>query len=193
MPPAPPPPPPPPPQATSNARTKAANPSLEAAATALDEVLLALIAEHENLLKIATRHRAAIASADPRTMAECLNAQAAAAERIAGLERRRQAAVAAMGAPGPASRDRVTIAQLAAGLPEAVRARLLAAAERLREVLTRLHREHAAIRSAAESLSSHMEGLMRQICRRLSHAGTYARSGSIDGHVAVTTALDVRT
>lgn len=190
MPPAPPPASPP---TTPSARTNPASPSLEAAASALDEVLIALIAEHENLLKIAGRQRAAIAGADPRTMAECLSAQAAAAERISELERRRQAAVEAMALPGPAPRARLTIAQLAAALPEAARARLLAAAERLREVLTRLHREHAAIRSAAESLSSHMEGLMRQVCRRLSHAGTYARTGSIDGHAAVTTALDVRT
>ncbi|MCC6322813.1 MAG: flagellar export chaperone FlgN [Phycisphaerales bacterium] len=176
-------------EAQPSARTVA---SLDERSATLEQVLRSLINEHEGLLKIAKTHRAAIAAADPRAMADCLNAQAATAARVADLERQRQAAVIALTGAAPA-RSRVTISQLAASLPEAARVRLLAAADGLREILNRLHGEHTAIRTAAETLSSHMEGLMRQVCRKLSHAGTYARTGNVDGHIAVTTALDVRS
>jgi hypothetical protein len=161
------------------------------AAEVLEGVLRALVAEHDALLKIAGRHRAAIAAADPRAMAACLAEQGAAAERITLLERRRQAAVAELTrAPGSA---RLTISQVTRTLADPMRTRLLTVADRLRDVLNLLHTEHAAIRAAAELLSSHMEGLMRQVCRRLSHAGTYARTGGIDATTTVTTALDLRT
>jgi hypothetical protein len=157
-------------------------------------VLRRLIDEHEELLKVAALHRSAIGNADARLMADCLNVQGAAAERILGLERERQAMVAALvGKSGVSPKARITLSQLAKGLSDPVRSRLLAAGEGLREVLNKLHQEHTAIRSAATALSSHMEGLMRQVCRRLSHAGTYARSGSVDAGVAVVTAVDLRS
>jgi len=187
-------------------------PTLAAAAERLDSVLRQLVVEHEELLKIAGLHRSAIAHADARLMSECLNAQAIAAARIGELEKLRQSAVAqftgtirSMGTIAPApvsgrgpttlntSGPRVTIAQLAKLLSDPMRTRLLSAADLLRDVLNRLHREHAAIKSAAESLSAHMEGLMRQVCRGLSHAGTYARTGNVDASVTVTTALDIRS
>lgn len=168
---------------------------IDAAAEELDQVLRGLIAAHEELLGLAAAHRSAISRADVRALAEVTGAQAAVAERVGELERQRQAAVAVMArAAGPASGGRpTTITQIVRVLAEPVRARLLALAERLREVLNRLHNEHKALREAAEALSGHMEGLMRQVCRRLSHAGTYARSGVVDTSAPVMTALDVRS
>lgn len=84
-----------------------------------------------------------------------------------------------------------------AGAPEPVRTRLAGVAAALRDVLNRLHREHLAIRAAAEALSSHMEGLMRQVYQRLSHAGTYGRggapAGAVGGGVQVVSSVDVRS
>lgn len=194
-------------QAGRNPVSRPAAPASEGALVGaverLDSALRGLLTEHEELLRIAAVHRAAISSADVRTMSDCLNAQHAAAERIGELERQRQRAVldlaSASGgsvasgvAPSP-SPVRTTMAQLTRTLAEPLRARLLAVSERLRDVLNRLQVEHNAIRAAAESLSSHMEGLMRQVCRRLSHAGTYARTGSVEASVSVVTTLDVRS
>ena len=66
-------------------------------------------------------------------------------------------------------------------------------AERLRELLARLQREHAALKEASLALAGHMEGLMRQLSKRLSHAGTYGRTGMVESRVQVVSALDLRS
>lgn len=178
--------------------------ALTAAADQLDQTLRELLAAHEELLTLAAAHRSAISRADVRALADVLAAQGAVTERIVELERQRQAAVAGMirhaGLTGPTSgftqgpgAARTTLSQLVRAISDPARSRLLAVADRLREVLNRLHAEHMALREAAESLSDHMEGLMRQVCRKLSHAGTYARSGVIDTSAPVVTALDIRS
>jgi hypothetical protein len=42
------------------------------------------------------------------------------------------------------------------------------------------------------AVAAHMEGVLRQIAGRLSHAGTYGRGGAVDASVQVVSALDVR-
>jgi len=164
----------------------------------LDAVLRALLAEHEKLLALAGDHGRAIAQADAAALSTVLIAQSAAVSRISMLERQRQSIVGeiirssgikptAKGATGP------TMSEVAAHAPEPLRSHLASVAAALRELLNKLHREHLAIRKAAEMLSMHMEGLMRQVCRGLSHTGTYARCGSIDSSVQVVSAVDVRS
>lgn len=170
----------------------AAESRMDAAAEELDQVLRGLIAAHEELLALATAHRSAIGRADVRALADVTNAQAAVMERVGELERQRQAIVAVMARASGVS-GRPTVTQLVKLLEDPIRARLAALADRLREVLNRLHAEHKALREAAEALSGHMEDLMRQVCRKLSHAGTYARSGVVDTSAPVMTALDVRS
>lgn len=166
--------------------------SMDTAAADLDESLRGLIAAHEELLQLAAAHRSAISRADVRALSDIMNAQAAVVERVGELERQRQAAVAVM-ARAAGVGTKMTVTQIVRALADPMRSRLLALADRLREVLNRLHAEHMALREAAESLSGHMEGLMRQVCRKLSHAGTYARSGVVDTSAPVVTALDVRS
>jgi hypothetical protein len=172
---------------------------LSVAAEQLDRILRELVAAHEELLGLAGAQRSAISRADVRSLSDVTNAQTAVAERIADLERQRQATVAVMlKHAGPIAGTgqtpgRPSIANLVRAIADPLRSRLLAVADRLREVLNKLHTEHMALRDAAESLSDHMEGLMRQVCRKLSHAGTYARSGAIDTSAPVITALDIRS
>lgn len=176
--------------------------TVAAAGEQLDAVLRQLVEAHEELLRLAGAQRDAITRADVRALNDVTLAQAAVVQRVAELEQARQAAVAvlarAVGGAVPAQRPgqtgaKVTITQMAKAVADPLRSRILAMADRLRDLLNRLHAEHMALRAAAESLSSHMEGLMRQICRKLSHAGTYARSGVVDTSAPVVTALDVRT
>lgn len=154
----------------------------------LTEILQSLTAEHETLLALAKEHRAAISRADAGAMQTALEKQNETLARVRALELRRQACARSISGPKP-----ITVSAIAARLADPARSRLAAAAERLREVLNTLHREHAAIREAAETLSSHMEGLMRQVCRKVSHAGTYGPSAAIDLRHPVISALDVRT
>lgn len=164
------------------------------AAEALDAALRGLVSAYEEMLKLAALHRAAIQHADVRALADVMAAQAAVADRVTELEQQRQAAAAAMmKAAGIAGSSKVTIAQLVRSIAEPARVRLLALADRLRELLNKLHTEHMALREAAQALAGHMEGLMRQVYRRLSHSGTYGRTGTVDTGGAVVTTLDVRS
>ena len=45
----------------------------------------------------------------------------------------------------------------------------------------------------AQKLAAEVEGLLRQVCRGLSHTGTYARRGAMDSNVQVVSAMDVRS
>lgn len=172
-----------------------APPTMPALYDQLDAVLRALLAEHERMLAITADHRRAIAEADAVALNACLERHAGSAQRVAELERQRQGIVSSLvaqigpGRVGPGQ----NLSALTARAPEPVRARLASVGAALRELLNALHREHQALRAAAETLSAHMEGLMRQVCRRLSHAGTYARSGWVDSSVQVVSALDVRS
>jgi hypothetical protein len=173
----------------------------------LEGLLEGLLAEHEQLLMLAAEHRDAISKADPYSLGDCVQRQGEVMERVAGLEKRRLALVGRLvdkmrplgksvagGARQPdAVPDRPTISWIARTLPEPVRSRLVALAERLRELLARLQREHAALKEASLALAGHMEGLMRQLSKRLSHAGTYGRTGMVESRVQVVSALDLRS
>lgn len=155
----------------------------------LDALLRALVAEHERLLVIAGEHRAALAGADLPALNSCIIRQNEIVQRISELERERQALT---GRAGPGDSP-VHLSTLTASAGEPARSRLAALAARLRELLNQLHREHQMLRMAAEELSNHMEGLMRQVCRTLSHAGTYGRAGTVAAGSQVVSALDVRS
>jgi hypothetical protein len=168
----------------------------------LDAVLRQLLAEHERLLALAGEHKAAISAADGRALGLCIGRQNEVVQRIAGLEKQRQVIVSAIvrpGTPAPAKGARPgfsthpepTMAVIAAHAPEPMRTRLAGVASALRDLLNRLHKEHQAVKAAAETLSAHMEGLMRQVCQRLSHAGTYARGGAMGNSVQVVSSMDV--
>lgn len=176
----------------------------------LESLLQHLLAEHEQLLALAASHREAIQKADPLTLGACVQRQNEVIARVAELEQRRMALVmriaskmkplAAPGHAGIAPRavtegipDKPTVSWLVKGLAEPVRVRLVALADRLRDLLTRLQREHAALREASTALAAHMEGLMRQLAKRLSHAGTYGRRGMVETKVQVVSALDLRS
>jgi hypothetical protein len=167
----------------------------------LEALLQQLLDEHEQLLALAASHRAAIAGANPHALGECVQRQNEVVQRVAELEKRRLGLVARLAdkmKPLGAGRtggvpDKPTISWIARSLPEPIRARLVALADRLRELLARLQKEHAALREASAALAAHMEGLMRQLARRLSHAGTYGRRGIVEAPVQVVSALDLRS
>lgn len=160
----------------------------------LDGVLRELLTEHERLLALTREHQRAIATADAAGIAACISAQGEIVHRVAALEKLRQTLVARLASATKHTTGRsLTITMLASAAPAPIRDRLTAVATALRELLNTLHREHIAMRLAAETLSTHMEGLMRQVCRRLSHAGTYARGGGFDASVQVVSTLDVKS
>lgn len=169
-------------------------------ARALDELDAAvrdLIAEHERLIVAVEFQRSAVARADGKGLNEAIIQQGESAQRIAQIERRRIAAVAALAGPAKAgsrtSAGQVRLTELAATLPEPARARLLESAGLLKAVLEQLHREYEVLKDAAGQLASHLEGITRQVYAKLSHTGAYARSGSLRAPVQVVSSLDIRS
>lgn len=153
-------------------------PSLQAVAEQLEALLRGMISEHETLLQITGRHRAALAAADREQIDRCVSEQRDAAHRLSLLDGQRniltRAATAALRGALPAGVS-PTAAMIAAACPEPQRSRLLDLAARARTVATEVSARQGAVRMAAETLMAHMQGLITQVTQSLSHTGTYAR------------------
>ncbi len=174
---------------------------------ALEGLLTALTVQHEKLLGLAERHKAAIATADVLEMHEVIVEQNEAVQKVAELERARAALVAAMGFAPPASAMKtagkqgvsaasappITLSAIAATLNEPARSRLSGAAMKLRTLIERLGHEQRSIRVAAEAVATHLDAIMGQVAQRLSSSGTYARGGTLDKRGPVASSFDIRS
>lgn len=154
----------------------------------LEALLRELAAVQGDLLALAAEHRDAISRADTARMAACGQRQAALLGRGRDAEQRRRMLVEAW---APKERG-ITLTDLAARVEEPGRARLLALGGQVRSLIERLARENRVVRAATESLMAHMDGIVRQVSRRLSQSGTYSRRGGIDGGVPLAAGLDLR-
>lgn len=152
----------------------------------LEDLLTALMGEHRALLDLTARQRDAIRAADTRAMEACLAEQRARLGRIASLEEERRALVEVV-IPGGST----TLSHLASLTGAEERDRLLSLASELRRLVERVREELALIRSASVSLLGHVEGVMKQVAQRLSHAQTYGRRGAVEPRVTVVSSLDL--
>ncbi len=143
---------------------------------ALEAVLTELTLVHEELLDLVREHRRGISGNDSAAIQECLSRQGILGVRANQLERRRHAIVQSL-----SGKARATIADVAATLPADDGQRITMLAARLREVLSEIQRENSVVRAATQSLASHIDGLMQQVARALSRAGTYGRQGKVEG------------
>jgi hypothetical protein len=164
-----------------------------AIAAELGSLIDAMIGEHETMLSLCEAHMTAIRVADHQALGEVVGRQTHALQRIAELDGARADIVnVAMNAitPKPAS---PTLSAIAQALPGSTGTELLSKAQRLRTVMQRLANEQNVVRLTTRALLAHMEGLMRQVARELSHAGTYGRKGYVENGAAVVSALDIRS
>lgn len=155
----------------------------------VEDLLTALLAEHRAMLDLAARQRDALRTADTRAMDACLGEQRERLARIAALDEERRRLVESVlhsSKGGPA-----TLAQLAALAGPTDRDRLLALASDLKRHIERVREELGVIRAASASLMGHVEGIMRQVVQRLSHAQTYGRRGAVEARVSVVSSLDL--
>ena len=98
--------------------------------------------------------------------------------------------------PTPNPRDHadpasVSVTMIVAAAPQARRAGLINRGESLRELVTRVADQRRVVRMAADSLLAHMQGLIVQIGRHLSHSGTYTRPNTPPPSSQVLSALDM--
>lgn len=170
-------------------------PALNAAAAAeLANRLAALIDDmmvvHQRLLIETHAHREAIRRADGNAIEHSTSRQTELLQRLGDLEGKRRELVGMHPIPGR-HQHTVTLTDLIGLAPADQRERLLQAADDLRNVMRAVNHEQQTIAAATKSLLAHMEGLMRQVGRSLSHAQTYGRKGIVEPGPAVVSALDL--
>lgn len=164
----------------------------DALASELLRTLRELLLEHGALLELAGRRREALRAADGRELAACVAAESEAVQRIAALDGARAAladrAVRMFGEPAD---GRPTVTWIASRLGEPHEEAIVRTAAALRDAIGELMRINAVVREAAESLATHVRGVIRAVEQRLSHSGAYGRDGVVSVGAAVVTAMDV--
>lgn len=164
---------------------------LERHASDLERVLLQIAERYEALARCASDRREAMRRADARALAACIDAENAAVQSLADLERRRMIVVEAIAAMiGSPDKSQTPVSRLAPALPEPSRSRLLSLSASLRELMEHVARVNDGARRAAEMLAAHMEGLMRHVAARLNHAQTYNPRGVVASGPRIVTGLD---
>lgn len=162
--------------------------------TPLEQLLADFIEAHQDMLDVTRAQREAVSAADAARLAACTSKQAEIAGRIATLEQRRREIVVEMLRSHPSLArpgTQPSLASLCPVLPEPAKRRAGELASRLRELLKTIKREAGALRIATSTIVAHMDGLMTQIGRRLSHDGTYDRAGSTGSGPNVVSGIDL--
>jgi len=155
----------------------------------LESLLVDLEHEHENLLELAGQQRDAIIRADTKDLGQVVEKTTQTLGRIAHIEQDRQKIIALPDGSIP------TVHQIAAQLIEQndqhLADSLTQRSKSLRTLMLKVNEEHKAVRQASEALSTHMNGLIKQVSAKLSHTGTYSRRGAVDpGKSQVVSSLD---
>lgn len=163
-------------------------------AAELEALLTDMLAHHERMLALAREHAGALRRADAVGVARAVQAQQQAGRAVVDLEARRARLVSAVAGPA-ASPAKVTLSGLAMLVPEPARTRLTALAARLKSVLIAADAQQQVVLAASKALLGHMQGLMAQVARSLTHAGTYSRPGPapVSASAVVHSGLDVKS
>ena len=164
-----------------------ATPLDETTQASLERIVFELIDRHERLLDALGAQRVAMAAADPARLGEAGRLCADLLEDIGTLEDERRALFGE-----ESTGKRTTIDEIAPALDAERRERVIDLGARLRGLIERCKREQSSLRAAAETLSGHMEGLIRQVVAKLSHSGAYDASGRVEQGRAVVSALDLK-
>lgn len=160
----------------------------------IEPILEAMLAEHEVLLELALEHRGALRGANPKTLDSIIHRTGETMSRIAELEDQRCLVLGVDPRTLRRGSAKPTISEIAALAGPEEGNRLRALGERLRELIEKVRAEHATVQAASRSLADHMRGLMKQVSARLSHAGTYSATGTVDpGRQQVVSGIDVKS
>jgi len=172
---------------TMTRTSRSASPTIGLDTDRLDTLLGELTIEHEALLELSGEHRAAIAQADPRAIGRVIAQTGDVLERIAKIETDRQQMVAR---PDGSC---ATINEILPTLAPEPAERIERSSKRLRSLIGQLREEHEAVQKASNALAMHMQGLAQQVASKMSHAGTYGRSGAVSPTTTqVTSSMDLR-
>ncbi|MEN0021011.1 MAG: hypothetical protein AAF747_09040, partial [Planctomycetota bacterium] len=88
-------------------------------------------------------------------------------------------------------RKGATLAEVAQSFDESSRERVLGLAADLRDRVEQARRQTGVVGRVSSSLMMHLQGVLQQVQRRLSHAGTYSTRARVEAGPAVVSAIDV--
>lgn len=166
---------------------------LHAASTDLDNALRDLIGIYERLLTLTERRREAIDKAEPRKLGVCIAEENELVQQIAEVEKRRMVAASRLAeALELPDKSQTTVRAIAARLSGEPAERLTRSAATLRVIAERVQRANEIVKAAAETLASHVEGLMRTVQSQLTRATTYEARGRMSMKPTAPAALDLR-
>ncbi len=158
----------------------------------LERMLRQLVVHYEQLLSLSRMHLEAIREADIERLSVCIGQENTIIQAVAEIEKRRLHVVGdiadILGSP---DETQTTMSWIAERIRGDRGGRLAAMARHLRSVIGELTEVNTAARSAADTLSKHMDGLMRSVARELNHAKTYSSRGRVDAGPSVVSALDI--
>ena len=148
----------------------------------LEATLREMLAEHAALLEMLHAGRAALRSGDAAGAAELCRREHERAGVLSRLERRRQGLVqelvgfVAHGEAKVDTQGAPRLVEVAAGLPEPYRERLLSLRERLLEGMREVKRETGVARRAVTSLLRHATGMISHMAAAAGTGGSYSLS-----------------
>lgn len=158
----------------------------------LEQMLRQLVVHYEQLLSLARMHLDAIRKADVERLSACIGQENAIIQQVAEIEKRRLHVVGdiadILGSP---EQTQTTMSWISGKIRGGRGGRLEAMARHLRGVIGEMTGVNQAARGAAETLSKHMDGLMRSVAKELNHAKTYSSRGRVDAGPAVVSSLDL--
>ncbi len=170
-------------------------PSIDAIGAELEALLEGLLGEQRGLLEINARHLEAVSMADRLQIDRCAAAQQQASQRLGLLESKRltlvRRATLTLRAIDPRRVGDVTTTVIAGACGEPRGSRLLALAGQVRAIAEKTSSQTRTLKLAAQTLTAHMQGLMEQVGRALSHTGTYARPAGATYVPQVVSTLDL--
>ncbi|HYF15963.1 MAG TPA: flagellar protein FlgN [Phycisphaerales bacterium] len=167
-------------------------------AASLDALLAGFEAAYAAVDSSVRAHRDALRAADPKGIDAALHRQSSSLRDLAACDQRRREVLAGVCGRLPElagkKPDAITLTDLARACPAEQRPRMESRAAALRTLAINVREQTASTRAATQTLLAHMEGMMRQVGRTLSHAGTYGRGGVVEPVAGIGgVALDLAT
>jgi len=181
---------------TTRSETLRTGMSAEETLRALDRLVDSLGVQYEEMLDAMREHERAMREADIPAMASCVARENKAVQAIAELDKQRaeivgiyERRVSEQVADG--KREPATITSIALALGGEAGRKLAERAGELRSLVIAVRERTAMMHAAAEMLTAHTAGLMRQAVQVLNHAKVYSRGGAVSAGPTVMSALDL--
>ncbi len=157
--------------------------------------LESLAAAYAQALTAVSAQRTAMRTADNAALALATQQSEQAARKLSNLDQSRRELIvqAQRQFPALAGSNITTISCVIACFEPALAAPLAQLCQSTRASGATLAVNSGQVRTAVVSIAAHIQGMMQQVGKKLSHAGTYGRRGRVEQYGVVVSALDVKS